>query len=135
MPQQIKAIFGRLVQIEVIVRMNSNVFEVPLVQGDTGPRLRFSLLDDTGVPVGVSGAGCGVKLYLHRVQDECHSNLGHESCSAFDVTNALWDYGLQTGDVSATGTYFGDVEITYSDGTVETAPQAVRFLVRENNKL
>lgn len=130
----IKTIFSRLVEVVVAIGANTNAFEVPLVQGDTGPRLRFNLLDDTGTPIAVSGAGSGVKLYLQRVADGTHSNPGHEACSAFDVGNALWDYYLQPGDVSAAGTYFADVTIAFSDGTVETAPAAVRFLVRESNK-
>lgn len=132
--QNIKAIFSRLVQVEVNVGMSSNAFEVPLVRGDTGPRLRFTITDDTGTPIAVSGSGSGVRLFMQRVQDEAHANPGHEACSGFDVANGQWDYSLQSGDVSAAGTYFGDIEISYSDGTVETAPEAVRFLVRENHK-
>lgn len=131
---KIKALFHRLLSVEVRLRMDGNAFDYPLVAGDTGPKIRFNLLDEDGNPVLVSGTGSGVKLFLKQPHRSPHSNSGHEGCSAFDVVSGLWDYSLQPGDVCGAGTYFADVEATYSDGVVETAYEAVRFLVRSSNK-
>ena len=130
--QKIKTYFTRVAMAEVILSMSGNGFEIPLVQGDTGPKIRLTLVDDSGTPVAVSGAG-QVKLYMAQ-PGLSHSNAGHEACVAYDAPNGLWDYNLEPGDVSAAGTYFGDIEIEFDDGTIETAPDAVRFMVRENNK-
>lgn|GEM_PF-4978473 len=129
------ATFRNVLNLEVQLSVMSNTaHEVPLVQGDTGPRLRFSVKDESGSPIAVSGVGAGVRLYLRKHGDDGNSNLGHEPCSAFDVAQGEWDYDLQPGDVSAAGTYWGDVEIAFDDGRRETAFEAVRFLVREKTR-
>ena len=126
--------FQRIVNLEIYVGIMSTntAFEVPLVQDDTGPRLQFKVQDNSGAPIAVSGMG--VNFYLRGAFDPSHGNRGHEACSSVDFNTGLWSYSLQEGDVSATGTYFGDIEVAYADGNVETAYEAVRFLVRGNNK-
>lgn len=120
--------------LEVTFSMFNTAHEVPLVAGDTGPRLRFALRDEAGLPVAVSGGGAGVSLHLRRHGADEGSNAGHEDCAAFDVTQGQWTYDLQPGDVSAAGTYWGDVRVAYEDGRTETAFEAVRFLVRERGR-
>lgn len=132
----VKCRFQKTVNLEVYFQtMSSNTaFEIPLVVGDTGPVLRINLLEALDTPILVSGAG-QVNFYMRRFQKSPHTNLGNEACDAVDVANGIWDYHFGAGDVSGgAGTYFGDVEIIFDDGTKETAFEAVRFLVRDNNK-
>ena len=133
----IKAIFKRVVKVEAFfgVMSTNTAFEVPLVAGDSGPKLQFTLLDEDQIPIAVSGVGSGVSLFLRRFQEHSRSNGGHEGCSGIDVAGGVWTYDLKDGDVSGSGTYFGDVQIRYSNGVVETAFEAVRFLVRPSNNV
>jgi len=130
----INGYFNRTVTFDAYVgTMSSNLcFETPLVAGDTGPRLLFNVKDAAGAPITVSGMA--VNLYMRRYGNSTHSNTGHEGCSGLDPSNGIWIYSLQNGDVSAAGTYFADLEIVYDNGVVETAYEAVRMLVRDNNK-
>lgn len=117
-------------EVQLSVMGHNTAHEVPLVAGDTGPRLRFAIKDEAGAAVAVSGDGAAVRLYLRRHGDEHNSNEGHEDCSAFDVAQGQWTYALEASDCSGAGTYWGDVEVQYEDGRKETAMEAVRFLVR-----
>lgn len=128
------AVLRGTLNLEVTFAMFNTAHEVPLVAGDTGPRLRFVLKDEAGAAVAVSGAGSSVSLYLRRHGEDASSNAGHEGCSAFDVPQGQWTYELQAGDVSAAGTYWGDVQVQYEDGRKETAFEAVRFLVRPRGR-
>lgn len=130
----VKTKFQRVLNLDIYVGIMStnSAFEVPLVQDDTGPKLQFKVQDNAGTPIAVSGMG--VNFYLRGTFDKANGNRGHEACSSVDFSQGLWAYTLQEGDVSAVGTYFGDIEVGYPDGTVETAYEAIRFLVRSHNK-
>lgn len=103
-----------------------------LVKNDTGPQLKFILKDTEGALIATSGLI--VELFLKQYHEETHVNVGHEACSAYSIADAQYVYDLQDGDLSGTGTYFGDVRVTYPSGKKETAYQAVRFLVRDHNQ-
>lgn len=128
--------FHKSLTIEAVVaRMGCNRV-INLVKCDTGPKLNFELKDCTGLTplTGVSAAF----FYMSRVEcgdANCHnSNEGHEGLSGVDIPNGKWTYILQPGDVSAAGTYFGELSVIYDDGLVETAFQPVRIYVRESCK-
>ena len=124
--------FTRIIEICAKVGAMANASgDLNLVAGDTGPKLRFLLKDCDGnlIIEGVSG----VNFYIKKYCNGC-TNTGHESVSGINVSGGVWQYCLEPGDVSAAGTYFGDLEILYDDGKVETGFSPVRILVRENNK-
>lgn len=130
----VKCRFQRVVNLEAYFgAMSSNTaFEVPLVQNDTGPALRFTLLDAAGEAIAVSGLA--VNFFLRRDDLDGPVNAGHTACIAFDPAAGRWDYAFEAGDLAELGTHWGDLEITYPSGVKETAYEAVRCLVRRNNK-
>jgi hypothetical protein len=128
----IDVFFNRVIDICVRVGSLSNASQqIQLVQGDTGPKLQFTLKDCAGniIDSGVSG----VNFYLKKYCGPC-VNTGHTSVSGVNVSGGLYSYCLVSGDTVSAGTYFGDVEITYDNGKVETGFDAVRILIRKNNK-
>lgn len=129
----IPVVFNRILDIEAMVgRMSNAAFQHELVKDDTGPKLRFHLMDSAGTAMNISGQE--VMFYLKRTGEASHVNVGHEACSGFDMANGIVDYSFVSGDLGNVGTYWGDVQIHYEDGSRETGFESVRFLVRDNNK-
>lgn len=125
--------FNRVIDVTLLVgKMSSASFQNTLVQGDTGPRVLFKLLDSDGQILNVSGYS--VNFYLKRTGESQHVNVGHEACSGYDVENGEVIYDFVSGDLNTPGTYFGDVQIDDLNGRRETGFEVVRFLVRESNK-
>lgn len=106
--------------------------QINMVQGDTGPILTFFLRDcDGNIISNVSG----VNFYLKQhCGTGCPSNMGHTQVSGVNVSGGEWRYFFEPGDTSGVGIYFGDLEIVYDSGIVETGFDAVRLNVRKNNK-
>lgn len=124
--------FTKIAEIPIRVgELSGASQQIQLVQGDTGPKLRFTLKDCEGnlITDGISG----VNFYIKQFCSEACTNEGHTAVSGVNVSGGLWQYCLQPGDVSAAGTYFGDVSITYDSGIIETGFDAVRMLVRKAN--
>ena len=122
----------KILNLDVIASsMGCTANQYGLVQNDTGPQLQFNLKDCDGYAINVSGAT--VKSFLKHVCATSHINLGHEGCSGVDPVNGVVSYNFLAGDLSGAGTYFGDIQIDYGNGVVETNIEAVRFLVRESN--
>lgn len=106
---------------------------IELVQCDTRPNLEFVLKDcqNAGYLQNVSG----VDLFLRRVScgdESCViSNDGHTGLSLVNPSESRWSYSLQSSDTSGAGTYFGDLQITYDDGSRQTASTEIRLTVRK----
>ena len=125
--------FNRVIDVTLLVgKMSSASYQHTLVQGDTGPRVLFRLLDSNGETLNVSGYE--VNFYLKRTGEEGHVNAGHEACSGYDVENGEVVYDFVSGDLNTPGTYFGDVQIDMLNGRKETGYEVVRFLVRGSNQ-
>lgn len=129
----INAIFHRTLTVDAWVGKVSNAsFQHLLVRGDTGPKLQFNLLDEEGQIISVSG---GVDFFLRPAGvSGGHVNVGHEACSGVNPGEGQWVYNLAEGDLARSGTYWGDVRVAFDDGRVETAFEAVRLYVRDNNQ-
>ena len=102
-----------------------------VVQGDTGPQLKFCLKDCDNNPLSVSGVSA-VSLYLKHGCVSGHTNNGHELCSS--VSGSCFTYDLAACDLAYAGTYFGDIEVLFLDGKKQTAYDVVRLYARESNK-
>jgi hypothetical protein len=46
-----------------------------------------------------------------------------------DDINGIVEYSWQAGDTDTAGTYYGEIEVTYGDATVETFPNNGYFTV------
>ena len=124
----------RVIEVTVAVgRMSNAAIQRTLVQNDTGPILRLELQDSFGKAINLSTGVSGVNFYIRPAHADGHVNVGHEACSGFDLLNGVVDYSFQQGDLSGTGTHFGDVELVYDSGAKETSFDEVRFLVRPSN--
>lgn len=89
----------------------------PIKRGDTAPALRFALLPET---VDLSGAS------VVFVMD----GLGRLPAHVIEATPPVVQYDWQPGDTGRPGLHRAEFEVTYSDGTIETWPNAGYLLVQ-----
>jgi hypothetical protein len=130
--QKIDLRFYSKLAIDVRFGVKQVDVEVPLVVGDTGPRLEFNCINYfTNEPQDLTNKSVYFSMRLSG-QNQYATPKTLCSVSGPGVSGvAVYDFA--SGDLLYPGTYFGDLSIT--DGSVtETAPEAVRFLVRERNE-
>lgn len=110
---------------------------IKLVQGDTRPYLIIDLTDEaTGAPINVSDIGTSVVLKFREAgASTIKATL---TCYKLGTTNnpipgadgrvqALWPAGA----LDTSGSFEGEIEITFADGTVQTVYDKLKFTVRE----
>jgi len=109
------------------------VTTIYLVQGDTGPQIYITVTrEDTGAAVDVSGGSARLKV-RKKGTDTLSFTL-----SASDVGDNLENgklyFSLDGGQLAtiAAGNYEGEVEMTLSDGIVETVYERVDLVIRED---
>ena len=118
---------------------------IKLVQGDTRPQIVIDLKDQDGNPINMSGAT--VRLYFRKsgsttlLQTIVGTLLtGFRDSSGTLITSAPYNspgvggrasFGWPAGalDVEA-GNYEGEVEITFSDLTIQTVYDKLKFKLR-----
>lgn len=97
-----------------------------VVQNDTAPRLNFTLTQD-GSPINLSGAAV---LFKFRKQG-ASANVFSRACTITDAANGECYYDWQANDLASVGAHRGEVEVTFSDGKVQTCKDFIRFDVRD----
>lgn len=105
-------------------------FEVPLVQGDTGPTIQFEITDADGEAVDLDGKSVG--FAIKRFGDSQAVNPTASGCTIESASGGIASYNFGSDVLSRSGSYFGDVIVF--DGLKTTVSRAVRFLVRDNNQ-
>lgn len=85
------------------------------VESNTAPAFEITCERDDGTVIDLTGNTVTMKLYRRGTQ----TNTGHEACTVTDATNGVVTWQPQSGDLPSSGTYKGDVKITYGDATVE----------------
>lgn len=90
-------------------------------RNDTSPALRVVLKDSDGVVVSLAGA-LGVQFHMRTksgtvVVDAAASVVG-------DGSTGTCEYAWSGTDTQTAGSYEYEFEVTYSDSTVETFPNA-----------
>lgn len=111
--------------------------KIKLVQGDTRPRLIIDLTDEaTGDPIDVSDAGTTVVVKFREAgADTLKATLpctklittGNATPGAAGRVQALWP----AGSLDTAGSFEGEIEISFADGTVQTVYDKLKFTVRE----
>lgn len=104
-----------------------------LVQGDTGPQIKINITrEDTGTAVDVSGGSA--KLKVRKKGTDTVSFTLTASNIGDNLLNGILIFSLDGGQLAtiAAGNYEGEVEITLSDGTVETVFERVDVVIRED---
>jgi len=106
--------------------------KIKLVQGDTRPALIVTLTDEnTGNPITLTGAS--VSLFFRAVGgSSVLSTLpGTVTDAANGVVAFYWASVPTSLNVDA-GDYEGEVQITFSDGQIQTVYDLLKFKVRED---
>lgn len=101
--------------------------KIKRVQGDTAPDWEFSLARPDGSVPDLSGAT--VKFIIESPTGTV-TNTDHQECTVTDEAAGEGYYQFVDGDLSEDGTYTCDLEITYANGEVETAPQPIQIVAR-----
>ncbi len=92
---------------------------------DTSPKLAVTLEDALGNPVGL--AGCAARFHMKAFGA---SSLKVDALAdIYDEDSGIVDYAWQAGDTDTAGTYYGEIEVTYADNTVETFPNNGYFTI------
>jgi len=109
------------------------VSTIYLVQGDTGPQIFITVTrEDTGDAVDVSGGSARLK-----VRKKGSTTLDF-TLTAADVGDNLENgklyFSLDGGQLATitSGNYEGEVEMTMSDGIIETVYEQVDIVIRED---
>lgn len=106
--------------------------KIKLVQGDTRPALVCTITDDTtGAPISLGGATVVLKFRAVGATTLTASVNG----SVTDGPNGVVVFFPATAPAmlaGEAGDYEGEIEITYSDGTVQTVYDLLKFKVRED---
>jgi hypothetical protein len=106
--------------------------KIRLVQGDTRPTLVVTLTDEfTKTPINISGAT--VRLKFRALGDETVRStlVGTNTDPSNGVCAFFWsdDPNSLAGDQ---GPYEGEIEITFSDSTIQTVYDKLKFYIRED---
>lgn len=122
--------------------------KIRLVAGDTRPQLIFSITDqETGIPFNFSQPTTAVRVKLReagatavKATMTCGKLTGVVNADGTINYNAPYDVPGAGGRVfmdwdptalNTAGEYEAEIEITYSDGTVQTVYEILKFKVRE----
>lgn len=106
--------------------------KIKLVQGDTRPSLVCTLTDEnTGIPIGLTGATVRLKFRAAGDTTIRTTLTGTVTDAANGVVVFFWasDPTSLAGDP---GDYEGEIEITFSDGQIQTVYDLLKFKLRED---
>lgn len=104
------------------------MIDLYMVEDDTAPDRVFTIKRD-GVVVNLTGAT--VALILRDTSTQLITNTGHQACIVnVDPTTGIVTYSFATGDVGTANVHLGDLQITYSDGKIETEYDYICIHVR-----
>jgi hypothetical protein len=103
-----------------------------LVKDDTAPQIKATITrEDTGAVVNMSGGT--VKLKFREKNSSTILFTLTASTAGDNLQNGIAIFVFGSGDLSVSaGDYEGEIELTHSDGTVETIFELLNFLVRED---
>ena len=114
---------------------------IKLVTGDTEPVLTLTLKDSNSAASGktldennaetweaIDLTGAAVKLRMRAVGSTTVKNT--LNCTISDATAGKVTTNFPTGTLDTAGTFEGEVEITFSDGGIQTLQDLIKFKVR-----
>lgn len=106
--------------------------KIKLVQGDTKPVLVCTITDDTtGLPISLTGATVRLRFRAAGATTLTATVLG----SVTDGPNGQVAFYPATAPemlLGDAGDYEGEIEITFSDATVQTVYDVLKFKLRED---
>ena len=93
-------------------------------QNDTSPSFQVTLLDANDVPILLTGAT--VRLHVKPLNGGSNLDV---PMTIVNPTGGVVLYDWSTGDTSTAGTYSAEIQVTYSDSSIETFPNDDRIAV------
>ena len=92
---------------------------------DTSPKLAVTLEDANSVPVNISGS----TVRFHMKALGATSLKVDAPMTITNATGGIVEYSWVSSDTNTAGTYYGEVEVTYTDSAVETFPNNGYFTI------
>lgn len=106
--------------------------KIKLVQGDTRPALVCTITDEnTGNPVAITGATVVLKFRQAGATTLTATLPGTVTNGANGVVAFYWA-SVPTSLSGDAGDYEGEIEITFSDGQIQTVYDLLKFKLRED---
>ena len=104
-----------------------------LVKNDNGSRIKATITrSDTGVAVDLSNATPKLK-FKKKNTGTLLSTLASSTTSSANKEAGICEFVFTGTDLNInSGDYVGEIEITFSDGTIETIFEELDFTVRED---
>lgn len=104
-----------------------------LVQGDNGSQVKVVITrDDTGLPVNLTGATPTLKFKKKNTSSVLTSiNSSTSLSSELEAGIALFQFDATALEITP-GDYVAEVQITFSDGNIETVYEELEFTIRED---
>lgn len=91
-----------------------------LKQNDTSPSIQTTLLDGNGLAVDITG-NLGVTFHM---RNEEGTVIIDTAATVVTAGSGIVRYDWDAADTAAAGTFQAEFEVTYSDGKIETFPNA-----------
>ena len=88
-------------------------------QNDTAPKLVVVLQDSRGRPRVLTGATVVIHM---RLQSDLTVKITGASVTIDDDSLGIVSYGFSAANTDTAGVYQAEIQVTYSDSTVETFP-------------
>lgn len=101
---------------------------IKIVQNDTRPVLEFAITQD-GSPIDLTG--CTVKFYMKNT-DTGAVKINGSTCVIDNAVAGIGRYIWSAGDTDTVGTYLGEIEITFSDGKIQTGFKQFTIIIRDD---
>lgn len=92
---------------------------------DTSPKLTVDLENASGSAIDLSGSTA--RFHMKKYGET--SLKVDDSADITDADNGRVEYTWSSGDTDTAGTYYGEIEVTYGDGAVETFPNSGYFTI------
>ena len=103
-----------------------------LVQGDTGPQIQVNLTRaDTGSAVDCSGGTATLKVRARGSDTTLFTLTAANSGTDLQDGKLIFSVGNNIATIDA-GSYEGEVNVAFSDGTVETVFEVVDLVIRDD---
>jgi hypothetical protein len=102
-------------------------YRFEMSKDDTSPILEVTCKTKAGVVVPVTGASN--ILFEVLTQDKATTKVSNNTnTSIVDGAGGIIDYTWQVGDTDTVGVFLARFRVTFSDGSIETFPNAGRFI-------
>jgi hypothetical protein len=104
-----------------------------LVQSDNGTQLKVEITrDDTGLPVDLTGATPTLR-FKKKNTGVILTDINSSSFSSNDLEAGIAVFQFNAAALAITaGDYVAEIQVTFTDGTVETVYEELQFVVRED---